>query len=288
MARSAALIMTLAVLVLVVGHVRFDHPELGRAGRVQYVLHLLYAVLEPAILRLLDFFLARPRLLASLPGRALFGAITAAGHWFPHGIVLSTASAGRLVDYLEGAPGGEGPRIAVGPCVCQRALDRWREPRCKDIVVLYGADIYRYLDLGYRVITGAEAKALLGDCAAAGLVHALDFCRQSGAWVFVLCNCDADICVLVRTYGVTGKFIYPGPELVTHDPARCRGARACGRCIPACLFRANGEREGFVTVDQGRCMGCGQCVARCPAAARHLVGRASGYRDDVLPAHLLR
>ena len=56
------------------------------------------------------------------------------------------------------------------------------------------------LNLGYRIINADEAVAILERCRDAGLVHSLDFCMQSGRWHFVICNCDRDICVLVRVF----------------------------------------------------------------------------------------
>jgi ferredoxin len=167
------------------------------------------------------------------------------------------------------------------------ALDRWQEPSCKDIVVLYGAEIYLHLDLGYRIITADEAAAILERCRDAGLVHSLDFCMQSGRWHFVICNCDREICVLVRTFLLTGKMIYPGPFIVKQDRERCLDPEACGECVKICLFGANSVRDQAVHVDGRKCYGCGQCVRVCRGQARELVRRARYAHEQVVPAQVL-
>jgi hypothetical protein len=150
------------------------------------------------------------------------------------------------------------PNWRWGRACVRWPLDRWQEPSRKDIVVLYGAEIYLRLDLGYRIITADEAAAILERCRDAGLVHSLDFCMQSGRWHFVICNCDREICVLVRTFLLTGKMIYPGPFIVKQDRERCLGPDACG-----------------------------QCVRICRGKARELVRRARYAHEKVVPAQVL-
>lgn len=274
--------------LLLAGHVAFGGDRLAPIGRLHYVLHWLYGKYEPWILRLLDWFLRKRFITETRPGRAFLTLLAIVSHYLPHGIIVPTASAVRLVRFIESLEGEENaPKLAVGPCVCQMALDRWQEPSCKDIVVLYGAEIYLHLDLGYRIITADEAAAILERCRDAGLVHSLDFCMQSGRWHFVICNCDREICVLVRTFLLTGKMIYPGPFIVKQDRERCLGPDACGQCVKICLFGANSVRDRTVRVDGRKCYGCGQCVRVCRGQARELVGRARYAHEKVIPAQAL-
>ena len=270
------------------GHVAFGGDKLIPIGRIHYVLHWLCGKYEPWILRLMDWFLSKKIITDTPPGRALLTLLVSTAHYLPHGIIVPTASAVNLVMLIESLQGEENaPKLAVGPCVCQKALDRWQEPSCKDIVVLYGAAIYLHLNLGYRIIDADEAVAILERCRDAGLVHSLDFCMQSGQWHFVICNCDRDICVLVRTFQITGKMIYAGPLIVKQDKEHCLGPEACGQCVNICMFGANSIRDQVIHVDSRKCQGCGQCVRVCRGNARTLVRRARYAHENVIPAQVL-
>jgi ferredoxin len=274
--------------LILVGHVAFGGDKLVPIGRIHYVLHWLYGKYEPLILRLTDWLLRKKIITDSQPGRVLLTILAFISHYLPHGIVVPTASAVNLVRFIESLQGEENaPKLAVGPCVCQKALDRWQEPSCKDIVVLYGAAIYLHLNMGYRIIDADEAVAILEQCRDAGLVHSLDFCMQSGQWHFVICNCDRDICVLVRTFKITGKMIYAGPLIVKQDRENCLGPEACGQCVKICMFDANSIREQTIEVDGRKCLGCGQCVRVCRGKARELVRRARYAHEKVIPVQVL-
>ncbi|HQP30001.1 MAG TPA: 4Fe-4S binding protein [Deltaproteobacteria bacterium] len=269
------------------GHIRLTNDGFEPAGRGQVFFHTIYAHIEPTILRITDFLLTKRLMTETRLGRKVLYLIAWASYLFPYGLVVSTEAAMRLVDFIAATEGPKGARFAVGPCVCQRSLKRHQEPYCKDIVLLYGADIYQYMLIGYKAIAAEEVKEILAACRDKGLVHSIDFCMQSGRWTFVICNCDKDICVLVRTYLFTGKFIYAGPEIVARDRVRCLGREVCGACVEACIFGANSLAGDEVKVDYRRCMGCGQCVRVCRGSARVLKPRPDYAHDDIIAARIL-
>ncbi len=273
--------------VLIAGHVRMAGVTLKRVRPIQYLLHTLYAVSEPAILRITDYLITKNQITGNRMGMFFLRLVALLSHYLPHGIIITTKAAENLLDHIENAEGPAGARIAVGPCVCQRSLNKWEEPSCKDIVILYGADIYRHLDMGYRIISAAEAIRIVRDCHNSGLIHSVDFCMQSGKWAFVICNCDKDICVLTRTYSLTGKFIYPGPEIVVMDPEKCLGENKCGNCIPACMFKANSSTGSKPSVDYACCTGCGQCVRACRGKARSMTRRPDYVHEKVVPSEIM-
>jgi NAD-dependent dihydropyrimidine dehydrogenase PreA subunit len=280
--------LMLAAGSVVLGHVAFSRDKPVRVGGLHYFFHWLYGMYEPQILRLVDWIMRRKFISGNPPGREVMKILAMTGHYLPHGIVATTRAVSNLVRHIETLPGGDdGPRLAVGPCVCQMALDRWKEPSCKDIVVLYGADIYLHLERGYRIIDAKEAVRILEECRDAGLVHSLDFCMQSGKWHFVICNCDAEICVLARAYLMTGRMMYAGPQIVKQERPRCLGAASCGKCVDACMFGANYERGGSVFVDAEKCMGCGQCVRACTHKARTMRARPDYRHDAIIPSEIL-
>lgn len=286
-ASSAPVHFFLLAIVLIAGHVRLSEKKLTRVGPVQFLLHKLYAIIEPIILRITDRLITTNIIIGNPAGRAFLKFIALLSHYLPHGVLLTTNAAENFLNYIERIEGPAGARIAVGPCVCQRSLNRWDGPSCKDIVILYGADIYRHLDLGYRIISAAEAGEIVRQCRDAGLVHSLDFCMQSGRWAFVMCNCDSEICVLTRSYNLTGKFIYPGPEIVTMNAVQCRGENSCGRCLQACMFGVNSSTGDKPAVDYGRCLGCGQCVRNCKGRARSMINRPTYGLGNVVPTDMI-
>lgn len=269
-------------------HAGLDGTGLKKVGPIQYAVHWLYGVSEPTILRIVDWILRRRFLTDTALGRRVLYLIAAVSWYFPHGVVVTTDAACRMVDFIEETEGLKGARIAVGPCVCQRAMDRWQEPSKKDMVLLYGADIYFHLDIGYELITAADAREMLKEFDRAGLVHVIDFCLQSGKWTFVICNCEDKICAPMRVYLLTGKIILPGPELILHDAASCLGAEKCGKCIERCIFGVNSAGpDGTITLDTSKCMGCGLCVATCLGKARHMTHRPDYRHDHQIASEIL-
>lgn len=264
---------SLLLLFLLVGHVGLAGDKLRKVGPVQYLLHTCYALLEPSLLRLMDrvldnWFFGRTRV-----GRWLLRFGCRQSWYLPHGVVLTTEAAERLLDFITATEGPRGARLAVGPCVCQSALDRWQEPSKKDMVILYGADIYLRHYKDYTLIDAEEGKRLLRECHEKGLFHTVDFCMASGKWTFVVCNCEKDICLITRSYLVTGEFLIPGPEVVTHDRVVCLGEKECGRCLTRCMFGANLLADGKPEVLADKCLGCGLCVTTCPSGARKMTSR---------------
>jgi ferredoxin len=285
---SIVQIILLCASMVTIGHVAFHTDKLVPISRFHYFIHWLYGKYEPQILRICDWIMSRKAIYGNPVGRTLLKLVAMASHYFPHGIIVTTRSATNLLQCIEGFQSSEdGPRIAVGPCVCQMSLNRWKGPSCKDIVVLYGADIYLHLKRGYRIINAAEATQILESCGDAGLVHSLDFCMQSGKWHFVICNCDRDICVITRAFFLTGKMLYPGPQIVKQDKSLCLGADACGKCVAACLFGANNVKDGKGSVDGRKCMGCGRCVTQCLGNAREMIIRRNYKHDKIIPSEIL-
>jgi NAD-dependent dihydropyrimidine dehydrogenase PreA subunit len=274
--------------LMLMGHIAFGRNQLVPVGKIHYFFHWLYGRYEPQILRFTDWVLCKKFITDTAIGRAFCTGCANLGHYLPHGIVVTTQSATNLIRYIDSLKSQDNsPRLAVGPSVCQKALNRWKDPSCKDIVVLYGVDIYLSLNMGYKIIDADEAVAILERCRDYGLVHSLDFCMQSGQWHFVICNCDRDICLLVRTFLVTGKMIYAGPLIVKQDKEHCLGPEACGQCVNICMFGANSIRDQAIHVDGRKCYGCGQCVRVCRGKVRELVRRARYEHDKVIPAQVL-
>jgi ferredoxin len=272
---------------LIAGHLGFSVKGLRKVGWIQFLLHKTFAYVEPSILRMSDYILYKPFFSHTNIGRWISLSIAQLSLLLPHSIVITTGAAERLIDFVSENEGPNGIRLVAGPCLCQKALDRWEEPSCKDLQFLYTSEIFYNMKIGFRIISSDEAKEILRDCHKAGLVPQVYFCMQSSKWTFCICNCEEKICVPTRVYLLTGKMLYPGPEIVSYDPALCVGFEKCGRCIERCIFDANILEGSNVNIDYQKCLGCGLCVSTCIGKARTMVRREDYRHQHQVPADIL-
>ncbi len=253
----------------------------SRVGAPQYFIQWCYGVVEPVLTRFFDFLL-RHESTRSLIGKSKESKI------LPKCIVLSTAAVCKYIDYIYKIEGPRGARMGIGDCVCQLSLGRERQPKRKDMVLLYTADIYNNIVKTYEPIEDAEeAKAYIHDFHKAGLVHTALYCFNSGQWVFVLCNCDDEICVPLRAHLAGKPTMLPGPEIIELDEAKCVGPEKCGKCLERCILKASyvsGDKTG---VDYHKCLGCGLCTSTCRGEARKLKIRAEYKFDDIIAKKIL-
>ena len=265
-----------------------ENRRLREIGLLHYLTHWLYSFIEPKIiLKLVDVLLSSRLLTSTRPGKWLMLMIARASRDLPHGIVVSTQAAENVVDYLDRLEGPDNGRFALGPCLCQLATCKWEEPLLKDIQFLYAKDMFMRLGLGYKVVPAGRVKELLRQCHTLGYVHALEMCRQSGKWLFCICNCEPRICAPTRVFLLTGEMMWKGPERCESQPARCLGPDTCGKCLDRCIFDANLIRDNTVSVDDAKCMGCGLCVSTCPGQARTMTIRNDYAHEHQVPADIL-
>ena len=268
------------------------HPERKSVGKLsfgQYILHWFYAHIETKfILKLVDYLLARQWLTSTPWGKRAMRYIAKASRDLPHGIIITTNAAERAVDYLESqAKGTQNGCFALGPCLCQLATCKWEEPLLKDIQFLYAKDIFLRLNLGYKIIPVDEVKRLLRRFHDLGYVHALEMCRQSGKWLFCICNCEPRICAPTRIFLLTGEMLWKGPEVCQSSADACIGEKSCGKCLERCIFDANSVNGGKVSVNPEKCMGCGLCISTCRGKARQMIKRHDYRHDEKVPADIL-
>lgn len=278
------MIWLIPVLLVLVSFMHIiEDGKLVKEGRFQKSLHKLYAILEPTILRVLDWMMRSKIIGGNRVGRVFLKGVAMALWFLPHGVVTNYDGLERLLTWLE--EHGD-THIAIGPCVCKAALGVKTEPYNTDMTILYGAEIYKeILPHEYRYISKDEALKLLKEFEKHGLVHTVFACFNSGRWTFVICNCDPKVCVPMRAYFMVKEGIYPGPLIASVDENLCRGVEECGECLKVCPFNAVIEKDGksYVT---NKCMGCGLCIERCPSGARKLVPR-SDYKPRILPLDIM-
>lgn len=271
-------------------HVGFspEDMKLHKVGVFHYAAHWFYSYIEPKIiLQLVDFLLSIQWLTKTRLGRRLMVLIAKVCRDLPHGIVITTQAAERVVDFLDKADGPGNGRFAIGPCLCQMAMKKWEEPVLKDIQMLYAKDIFVGLKLGHQVKPTADIKGLLRECHEKGYVHCLELCMDSGKWMFCICNCEPRICAPMRVFLHTGEMIWKGPEICVSDLVKCIGWQSCGKCIDRCIFNACRKIDGKVSVVSDKCMGCGLCVSTCPWQSRLMVERQDYAHNDKVSAEIL-
>lgn len=252
--------------------------ELEEVGQLQLLLHSLYAKYEPFILRIIDrtikigFLRGRGKPILKFMGKML--------SILPTGEVVSLERAKEFIDAISNLKDAE---IAVGPCVCQEALGIRKGIHVKDMTVLYGAEAYKRVKSGYKNLSPDEAKGLLEDLQEEGCMQTFYACMRSKGWVFVICNCESEICLPFRTHQIAGGVLSPGPDIVDWDGDKCI---KCGRCVERCHFDANRFVNGSIEIALDKCYGCGLCVSTCPAEARKLVERED-YSNTYYPLDLV-
>jgi Na+-translocating ferredoxin:NAD+ oxidoreductase subunit B len=115
-----------------------------------------------------------------------------------------------------------------------------------------------------RPITRDEAKRVVESAEQAGLVHATYNTTQDP---FFLCNCCSCCCGFLR-----GVKEFEAPYMLAHSSVVSRieasTCTACGECAaPRCPMDAIAPHDDVYHVDEGRCIGCGVCLAVCPTDA---------------------
>ncbi|MBM4445516.1 MAG: hypothetical protein FJ020_09510 [Chloroflexi bacterium] len=256
---------------------KIRNGKLVPAGRFQMMVDTFYVRNEPTIIRVLDattrFFLkARARPVLWLLSRLI-------GIVLPTGEVVTTERALAFIDAISLLDRTE---IAVGPCMCQKALGKRNGTYMKDIVILYGAESHKMASPEYTDLGPDEAKRLLGELHHEGLIPTFYCCLRSEGWMYAICSCESKICFPVRAHQAAGAVLFPGPDVVVLNSDRCT---RCGTCVDRCHFAANTLTNGSAGVDLAKCYGCGLCVSTCAGQARTMIPRP-GYSQRYYPIGL--
>ena len=259
-------------------HHKVENGKLVPASRIQVMIDNFYARNEPMIIRVLD---ATTRFFLKLRAKPVLWVLSRLmGTVLPTGEVVSTE---RALDFIDAISVLDKTEIAVGPCMCQKALKKRNGTYVKDMVILYGAEAYKMAYPDYKDLSPHEAKELLRKFQEEGLMPTFYTCWRAGSWVYAICSCESKICLPVRAQKAAGAVMYPGPDIVSLNSDECIG---CGTCIERCHFGANTLFNGTSQVDPSKCYGCGICISTCRGQARKMVERA-GYRPRYYPVELV-
>jgi ferredoxin len=257
---------------------KVKNGKLAPAGRIQVKLDNFYARNEPTIIRVLD---ATTRFFVKIRARPVLWLLSRLmGTVLPTGEVVTT---GRALSFIDAISVLDKTEIAVGPCMCQKALGKRNGTYIKDMVILYGAEAYKMAYPEYKDLTPNEAKELLREFEKEGLIPTFYSCLRSDGWIYAICNCEGKICFPFRAHQAAGAVMYRGPDVVTLNREDCTG---CGTCVERCHFGANTLVNGSAEVKLAKCYGCGLCVSTCTGQARKMVNR-DGYSRRYYPVDLV-
>ncbi len=164
--------------------------------------------------------------------------------------------------------------IAVTTCYCRHAAvlrDEDVHGMPLDVCMQFGLGAQFAIErLGGRKLTKEEAREVLNRAEEAGLIH---MSMNTAQDIGFICNCDRWHCVAVKQALAKPKpalYFYSGFE-PSFDGERCV---ACGTCLERCPAAALtlGE-QGPPQVDRDRCFGCAVCATGCPSEAIVMVSR---------------
>ena len=130
--------------------------------------------------------------------------VRAVGNWWGKklegGLLLKTAEAEQIVDMAV--------QLAVGPCACRTLSHKCDNPVQVEIMLGMEGNVFvteRPQD--YRRISKEEAKTILRDCHARGLIHTIVAVQGEP---YAICNCCTCCCVplrLSKLYGIKNALI---------------------------------------------------------------------------------
>jgi Pyruvate/2-oxoacid:ferredoxin oxidoreductase delta subunit len=123
-----------------------------------------------------------------------------------------------------------------------------------------------------RELTKNEALKTLTAAAKAGLVHTTQNVTDKTTFI---CNCDRDCCVMLR-----GIRQFNDPNVVTtsnflpeYEKSNCIFCLTCAELCPMQIIDLvdEGSEEQRISIDFGRCIGCGVCAFNCSEEALTMV-----------------
>lgn len=157
-------------------------------------------------------------------------------------------------------------KIAVYDCVCRkesRLLGEGCEYPMEDTCLAFGAAAEYYIENGWaREITPEECIKIIEETDKAGLIHA----GVNSKHLSNICNCCPCCCATMK--GITKKgydkhrYLNAMFESII-DQELCVG---CGNCIERCPVDAI-TLDDVALINRDLCLGCGLCAGVCPEEA---------------------
>ena len=156
--------------------------------------------------------------------------------------------------------------ISVSTCYCRHFGELLEDPcdKPKENCMAFGPNAKFAEERGYgRLVSREEALKILDDAEQAGLVH---MSSNTSKYIDFICNCCPCHCGIVKSFL---RMDMPSIGAVSNfrlkvDEEACIG---CGDCVERCPMGALAVEDELVRVDLPRCIGCGLCNSVCPSEA---------------------
>ena len=156
--------------------------------------------------------------------------------------------------------------ISVSTCYCRHYGELIGDPcdKPKQNCMAFGPNARFAQERGYgRMVSKEEALRVLDEAEKAGLVH---MSSNTSKYIDFICNCCPCHCGIVKSLLATEM---PSLGAVSSfrlkiDEETCIG---CGDCVERCPMGALEVEEEVARVERGRCIGCGLCNSACPSEA---------------------
>ncbi|MFX1394495.1 MAG: 4Fe-4S binding protein [Promethearchaeota archaeon] len=165
-------------------------------------------------------------------------------------------------------------KIAVYDCICRKEAKLTGEGCDRPIenCLSFGVAAEFYIENGVgREISPEEAIRIIEEADNAGLIHA----GVNSKHLSNICNCCPCCCASMKGITKKGldkhKFLNAMFESII-DQDLCIG---CGNCVERCPVEAI-TLDDFAIVNRNLCLGCGLCASNCPEEAITLELRKDG------------
>jgi electron transport complex protein RnfB len=157
--------------------------------------------------------------------------------------------------------------ISLAICYCRHHAELMGNPcdKPKDVCMAFGEGAQFLSQRGFaRLVSKEEALEALDRAEKAGLVHCSSNTSEN---IGFICNCCSCHCGIVQSL-IKDSFM-PGMGAVSSfimmvDEEKCMG---CGDCIDRCPVQVLSMQDDIVVMDADHCIGCGLCVSTCPTEA---------------------
>ena len=156
--------------------------------------------------------------------------------------------------------------IGVVNCACRHNGELMGNPcdKPKEICMGFGAGAKSLAQRGFgRLLSKEEAREMIDLAEEAGLVHCVSNTRGNTEFICNCCSCHCGIIQSLKEAAMPSMAAVSS-FIMTVDEEKCMG---CGDCIDRCPMEILSVQDDIVVMDADRCIGCGLCVSTCPTEA---------------------